>query len=345
MAETNRHKKTSERKKDHVELAVSGEVDYHKTTGFEVYHFVHNALPEINLEDVDPSGYLLGRKFKMPLFISSMTGGFRKGGSVNSIIAEVCEEYNLPFGVGSQRVALEEKETRRSFEIVRERAPTAFISANIGGCQLIDEVGKDEIECMVEMIRADAVTVHLNPLQELMQPEGDRNFCGVTKAIEDLNNNTSLPVIVKETGAGISGDVAHRLQQAGVSIIDCSGAGGTSWGKVENTRNEDRNPHPGFNDWGIPTIQCIEQINELHSRKEFELIASGGIRDGFDMVKALCLGSDFTATAQPVIKSIMDNGAEGMINLLNKLESEVVTIMCLLGVSSIDGLSKSHLYK
>jgi len=274
-----------------------------------------------------------------------MTGGFTEGGSVNSIIAEVCEEYNLPFGVGSQRVALEEKETRRSFEIVRERAPTAFIGANIGGCQLINDVGKDQIDEMVDMIRADAIIVHLNPLQELMQPEGDRNFRGILNGIEQLINHTSLPVIVKETGAGISGQVAEKLYNVGVSVIDCSGAGGTSWSKVENKRSAEQDPHPDFDDWGLPTAKCIVQINQLQSRPEFELIASGGIRDGFDIVKALCLGSDLTAVAQPVIKSIMEKGAEGMKTLLDQLNRQIITIMCLLGVTTTRELSNSYLYK
>lgn len=345
MAENNSNKKTSERKKDHVDLAISGKVGYQKTTGLEEFHFLHNALPEVNVDEIDPSGYLLGHKFRIPLFISSMTGGFTKGGSVNGIIAKVCEEYNLPFGVGSQRVALEEKSTRESFEIVRERAPTAFICANIGGCQLIDEVGKDQIDEMVDMIRADAIIVHLNPLQELMQPEGDRNFSGVLTGIKYIINHTSLPVIVKETGGGISGEVAKKLQNIGVSVIDCSGAGGTSWSKVENKRNVKKHPYPEFNDWGIPTAICIQQINELPNRSEFELIASGGIRNGFDIVKALCLGSDFTAAAQPVIKSVMEQGTEGMKNLLDQLERQIITIMCLLGATTTRELAKSHLYK
>jgi len=338
--------KTSDRKKDHVSLTVSGEVDYDIPTGFEQFRFKHNALPEVNFNEIDTTTTLLGRSFDFPLFISSMTGGYREGGSVNSIIAEFCEQNNLPFGVGSQRVALEEPDTRKSFEIVRKKAPTAFIASNIGGCQLIGNMAPSSIRHMTEMIEADAIIVHLNPLQELMQPEGDKNFEGITKGIEHLINTTLLPVIVKETGGGISGEVGKKLIDLGVSVVDIAGAGGTSWSKVENKRNIHNNAtNELFDNWGIPTVQCLLELSAVRQNSDVEIIASGGIKNSFDIAKALCLGANFTAMAQPVIKAVMNNGLEGMNILFNQLKKQVTTIMCLSGAKKISDLNNKLLVR
>ena len=336
--------KTSDRKKDHVSLSISGNVDYQKTTGFEKYYFRHNALPELDIADIDTSAELLGRRFDFPLFISSMTGGYSEGGSVNGIIATFCEQHNLPFGVGSQRVALEEQETRKSFEIVRKKAPTAFIAANIGGCQIAGGLKKRTLNDLVEMIEANALIIHLNPLQELMQPEGDRDFRNILFGIREICQLSDLPVIIKETGAGISGPVAERLITAGVSVIDIAGAGGTSWSRVENERTSNKNTMQSmFNEWGIPTVKCLQEINELEQRDAIELIASGGIRDSFDIAKSICMGANFTAAAQPVIKSIMEEGLEGMNTLYNQLKKQLTTILVLLGKKKVSELSNTDL--
>lgn len=336
--------KTSDRKKDHVSLSISGKVDYQKTTGFENYYFRHNALPELNVKDVDTSATLLGRTFDMPLFISSMTGGYSEAGSVNGIIATFCEQQNLPFGVGSQRVALEEQETRKSFEIVRQKAPTAFIAANIGGCQIAGGIKRQMLRDLIEMIKADALIIHLNPLQELMQPEGDRKFKDILEGIQHICQIGGIPVIVKETGAGISGDVAARLIEGGASVIDVAGAGGTSWSKVENERvSEHDETRQLFNEWGIPTVQCLKEINKLENRDSVELIASGGIRDGFDIAKSISLGANFAAAAQPVIKSIMNNGIEGMNTFYNQLKKQLMTILVLLGKKRINELTDTDI--
>jgi isopentenyl-diphosphate Delta-isomerase len=325
-----------ERKKDHVELTAYSDVFYQKSTGFERYDFVHNALPEVNPTEVDLGATLLGKRFSFPLFISSMTGGYTEAGSVNSIIAKCCEKHDLPFGVGSQRAMLEDDSQIESFSVVRKYAPNAFIAANIGGAQLIGGLQKEKIDLLVSSIKANAIIIHLNPLQELMQPEGDHDFVGIEKGIEHLIANTDLPVMVKETGAGISGSVARRLLTMGVDCIDTAGAGGTSWAKVENLRERQKNPMHQFNDWGIPTVECINQIVPLRETYRFDLIASGGIRSPFDLVKALALGADFAATAQPIIRAIKDAGENGLDQLIDDWKQQTQLILALLGCSSFD---------
>lgn len=332
-----------QRKKDHVNLTASGDMAYTQSAGFEDFRFRHNALPEVDKSEISTEADLLGQTFSFPLFISSMTGGYTDAGAVNSIIAEFCESENLPFGVGSQRIMLQEPETLSTFSVVREKAPTAFIAANIGGAQLIGGLSEKGVNLLIESIRADAIIVHLNPLQELMQPEGDRSFKGIENGIGQLVINSPVPVIVKETGAGISGEVAQRLLDLGVSVIDTAGAGGTSWAKVENERPSNSTPDELFNDWGIPTVQCIKEITRLKKTAQFDLIASGGVRSSLDLAKALCLGADFGAAAQPVIKAIFNEGREGLEKWYAEWKRQLTVVMILLGCSEITELSKHHL--
>lgn len=332
-----------QRKKDHVELSTTGKVDYEVSSGFPKYRFMHNALPEVNLHEVSTEAELLGRTFSFPLFISSMTGGYTDAGAVNAIIAEFCEEYNLPFGVGSQRIMLEDPDTISSFSIVREKAPTAFIASNIGAAQLINGLPKDDLNLLIDSIEADAVIVHLNTLQELMQPEGDRNFKGMEEGIRKLCEDSQAPVIIKETGAGISAEVAERLLRAGADVIDVAGAGGTSWAKIENLRSSKGNPKDIFNDWGIPTLDCVIEVNELRNSYSFDLIGSGGVRSSHDIAKAICLGADFAASATPIIKAVVNDGLEGLIKLYKIWEKELTIIMTLLGCEQINELNPEHL--
>lgn len=332
-----------QRKKDHVELTASGEVSYRQPTGFSGYRFVHNALPEINYHEVATKTTLLGRTFAFPLFISCMTGGYTDAGAVNAIIAEFCETHNLPFGVGSQRIMLEDSNAIDSFAVVRKKAPNAFISANIGGAQLIKTLPGASLQLLIESIEADAVTVHLNPLQELMQPEGDRNFKGIEEGIAQLVTDSSVPVIVKETGAGITGEVARRLLEAGVEVIDVAGAGGTSWSRVENLRKSNSDPEHLFDEWGMPTAHCVEEVNKLKQQYDFELVASGGIRSGLDIAKALCLGANFAATAQPVVKAIKEKGRDGLEDLYHSWIRQFKTALTLTGIDDVQKLDAEHL--
>ncbi|HYW34448.1 MAG TPA: type 2 isopentenyl-diphosphate Delta-isomerase [Balneolaceae bacterium] len=331
-----------QRKKDHVDLTVGGDMNYKRDTGFAHYDFVHNALPEVDIDKVSTEASFLGRTYSFPLFISSMTGGYIDGTAVNAVLAEFCEAYNLPFGVGSQRVMLEDESTIESFSIVREKAPTAFIASNIGGAQLIDGLSKENRELLVQSIRADAIIVHLNPLQELMQPEGDRNFKGIEDGIRQLKEESNLPIFVKETGAGISGAVAERLLQNNVDVIDIAGAGGTSWSKVENRRPSNQNPDTMFDEWGIPTAEALEQVVQLKNEYEFSVIASGGIRSSFDIAKAFCLGADFCAAAGPIIKAVDQGGYEGLESLVQRWKRQLKIIMTLLGCNCLDDLIPGH---
>lgn len=334
-----------ERKKDHVKLCVEGQVDYQTPTGFDQYFFRHNALPEVNLEDVSIKSSLLGRTFSFPLMISSMTGGYSDAGQINAQIARFCESRNLPFGVGSQRAMLDDPAEIQSFSVVRDEAPSAFIAANIGGAQLTGGLSAEDISLLVDSIRADAIIVHLNPLQELVQPEGDRKFAGIENGIRKLVMDTSVPVIVKETGAGISGDVARRLLAAGVSVIDIAGAGGTSWSKVENLRSENARENNLFNEWGLPTVYCLKEVALLREQFRFEIIASGGIRGAEDIVKAFALGADFTAIAGPVIRTLMDGGEEELHQLVDRWEAQTARILTLLGRCSVKECNPNDLVK
>lgn len=332
-----------DRKKDHVELTVTDGTQYAQTAGLERYQFIHNALPELNFEEVSTEAKFLGQTFSFPLFISSMTGGYSEAGPVNSIIAEFCEAENLPFGVGSQRAMLEDDSLTETFSVVRDKAPNAFICSNIGGAQLIGGLGTRELTTLIDSVKANAIIVHLNPLQELMQPEGDRNFKGILAGIEQLVKDTEIPVIVKETGAGISEHTARRLLNVGVEVIDVAGAGGTSWAKVENFRSSNSSANHHFDEWGIPTADCIQQLSKLEWERSFEIIASGGIRSAFDIAKSLCLGAHFTASAQPVIKAIKNGGYEGLENLFLQWHKDLKTILLLLGCDGTEKLNSTHL--
>lgn len=295
---------TRKRKPEHVEIAVRNQGNYEKTSGFEKYDFIHNALPELSYDEIDTSAALLDAVFSFPLFISSMTGGYKGSEAINAKIAEFCESQKLPFGVGSQRAMIENPEETESFSIVRKKAPSAFICANIGGAQVGAGIGDSGIRRIIDSIEANALIVHLNPLQEMMQPEGDRSFKGILNGIENLSRTIGIPLIVKETGAGISADTARRLINAGVQTIDIAGAGGTSWARVENERSTHPVSRPQFNNWGIPTAGALVKMAEIKWETNVQIIASGGIRTAFDMAKALCLGADFAAMALPVIQAI-----------------------------------------
>lgn len=329
------------RKEDHIRLTVDNQSAYSYDAGFNQFRFRHNALPELDLNQISIEASFMKRVFSMPLFVSSMTGGFSGATQVNEIIAKVCENHNLPFGVGSQRAILENPDSTASFAVVRKTAPSAFIAGNIGGAQLIGRLNKASVSILIDSIQADALIVHLNPLQELMQPEGDRNFCGILDGIADLTSKSHVPVIVKETGAGISTQIARKLLEAGVTAIDIAGSGGTSWAKVENLRNN-ANAYPEFDDWGIPTTYCL---NELHQAgiEPGRIIASGGVRSAHDMVKCICLGAGFTATAQPIIAAVNKGGEDALNTLIERWKTITRYSLLLLGCAKIRDLNRSHL--
>lgn len=320
-----------DRKADHLALTADGRSSYGKSAGFEAYDFVHNALPEAGPSSVDLSVSLLGRTFPAPVFVSSMTGGLEQGREVNRAIARFCQRNGLPFGVGSMRAMLERPELTDTFAVVRHEAPDAFVAANIGGAQLIGGLPQHQLRRLLEAVAADAIIVHLNPLQELLQPEGDRDFTGVTEGIRQLVAGCGVPVIVKETGAGISGAVAKRLHACGVRVVDVAGAGGTSWSKVENARKDAPRPYERlFDEWGMPTAHCLIDIKTQYL-PDMEVMASGGIRSAHDVVKSLCMGAKTCGFAGTLIGIILREGEEGLQQWYEDLMTGLRMTMCLLG--------------
>ncbi len=292
--------KTESRKKDHVELVIEKGAQYEKTTGFEKLEFVHNALPEVSLEKIDLSVKFLGYQLKYPLVITGMTGGYSDATAINKGLAEAAQRHGLAFGLGSQRAMIEKPELAKTY-LVRDVAPDIPVISNIGAYQL-KKYSFEQIESLVDSVEADALAVHLNPLQEVIQGEGDTDFTGIVDAISKTAEKLDVPVIAKETGAGISQNVALKLKSAGVKYIDLEGAGGTSWSKVEYLRSA---ATAGFENWGIPTLHSI-----LECRGILPMIASGGIRSGIDAAKAIALGAELSGAAYPFIKAFTEGSIE-----------------------------------
>jgi isopentenyl-diphosphate delta-isomerase len=332
------------RKQDHVKLTAENQSAYSFDAGLDRWKLRHNALPELNLTDISITSELLSRNFAFPVMLSSMTGGYAGATQMNAIIARAAQRFNIPMGVGSQRAMLVDASQRDSFEVVRKVAPDAFIAGNIGGAQLIGGLPQAELDLLIESVRADALIVHLNPLQELMQAEGDRNFSGIIDGIKHLCQASPIPVMVKETGAGIDITTAMKLAVSGVRVIDIAGAGGTSWARVENLRQEESDARHDFDNWGLSTSDCLLEYPPKKERN-FEVIASGGIRTPLHVLTALCLGADFTAVAQPVLAAIHQNGAEGLDHFLNRWQESLKIGLLLCGAANVNLLSQKNLIR
>ncbi|MDO8553387.1 MAG: type 2 isopentenyl-diphosphate Delta-isomerase [Candidatus Micrarchaeota archaeon] len=333
--------KTESRKKDHVDLVLKKDVQYAKFSGFERIDFIHNALPECNFDEIDLSCEFLGKKLSYPLLITGMTGGYKDAERINKSLAAAAEKFGLAFGVGSQRAMIETPELKKTY-YVRDVAPNIPLIANIGGVQL-KKYGLEKVSSLVSSIEADALAIHLNPLQEMIQPEGDRDFIGVLAAIKNACEKLGVPVIVKETGAGISQDVALQLKQAGASYIDVSGSGGTSWSKVEYMR---KGAIPGFENWGIPTVDAIIQC-----RGVLPIIGSGGVRDGIDAAKCIALGCNLAGAAYPFIKSLESSSQVAPRQPSSSLEvlietwiNQMKTCALLTGSKNYSELKKAKLF-
>lgn len=336
---------TSSRKKDHVELCVNADVTYrNKTAGFERVEFVHNALPELDFTDIDTATTFLGKVASLPLMISCMTGGYDDAVQINGDLAEVCEALSIPMGVGSQKQALESSAHHESFRIVRRNAPSVAITANIGAAEAARQSVRDSIRVILDLVEADALTVHLNPLQELLQPEGTPSFRGVLNGIEQLATTLDIPIIVKEVGSGISGDVARRLLDAGVQVLDVAGAGGTSWAGVEILRNHDKVSMSDFWDWGLPTVECLRQTAPLKQEYMFALVASGGVTSGLDVAKALALGADMGAAARVFLKTLMDQDQKALHTQIQLWRHQLQSVMFLTGSATIADLQTAPVF-
>jgi isopentenyl-diphosphate delta-isomerase len=326
---------TGRRKLEHLQINLGSDVRMHETTtGFERCRFVHDALPEIALADVDVSADLFGHRLGAPILISSMTGGVKEGWEINRRLAAAAQRFGCAMGVGSQRIALSEPEAARYFTL-RDVAPDILLFANLGAVQLNYGCGVDECRRAVEMIEAGALILHLNPLQEALQPEGNRDFSGLLRRIEQVCDALDAPVIVKEVGCGISESVARRLASVGVAAIDVGGAGGTSWSAVESRRAVTpaaRRISETFIDWGIPTAESLEMARRGAPRTP--LIASGGLRTGLDAAKAIALGADLAGFAGPLLKAAAAGEAE-IVELIACLIEELRLAMFCGGARAI----------
>ncbi|MFP5269598.1 type 2 isopentenyl-diphosphate Delta-isomerase [Coleofasciculus sp.] len=332
---------TQTRKADHIRICLNEDVQFHQiTNGLERYRFTHCCLPEINRREIDISTRFLGKILGAPLLISSMTGGTQQAQTINFRLAQVAQEYQLAMGVGSQRVAVENPQVADTFA-VRSLAPDILLLANLGAVQLNYSYGLDECLRVVELLAADALILHLNPLQECIQTNGDTNFHGLLDKINKVCSKLPVPVIAKEVGNGISAPMAQKLLEAGVSAIDVAGAGGTSWAKVESERAlnlKQRRLGQTFADWGLPTADCITSIREI--APDVPLIASGGLRNGLEVAKAIALGADLAGLAFPFLQAASES-TEAVDELVQLLIAEITTVLFCTGNVNLSQLRQS----
>ncbi|MFO0291278.1 MAG: type 2 isopentenyl-diphosphate Delta-isomerase [bacterium] len=333
------------RKSEHLRVCIEEDVEFQQlTSGLEKYRFTHCCLPELDRSDIELGTTFLGKSLKAPILISSMTGGTELAHLVNTRLATVAQRYGLAMGVGSQRIALEQPELAPTFA-VRSLAPDILLLANLGAVQLNYGCGLEDCLKLVELLEADALILHLNPLQEWVQSEGDSNFKGLLAKIEQICAQLPVPVIAKEVGNGISAVTAKQLIEAGVAAIDVAGAGGTSWAKVESQRAKDnRQRHLGqvFADWGLPTAECITAIRSMNST--IPLIASGGLKNGLDLAKSIALGADLGGLARPFLVAAIESEA-AVDELVKFLIAELEIVLFCTGNPNLSALKHSGALK
>jgi len=332
----------SERKSDHIRINLEEDVRSGLTTGLERYRFIHQALPELDLERVDLSLTLFDKPLKAPLLISSMTGGTPEAALINRTLALAAQETGVAMGLGSQRAALEDPSLASTYQ-VRQVAAEIMLFANLGAIQLNYNYTLDHCQRAVDMVQADALILHLNPLQEAVQPEGDTRFAGLLNKIEALCKKLPVPVVVKEVGWGISGQVARQLADAGVAAIDVAGAGGTSWSQVELHRAQNESQArlaAAFIDWGIPTAESIHYIRQ--AAPDMLVFASGGLRSGVDIAKCIALGATLGGLASPLLKTATQS-IGSTVQMIEEICREIQIAMFVSGAGNLDALSRTQL--
>jgi len=327
------------RKADHLKINLEMDVRSGLTNGLERFHFIHEALPNNDLAAIDTTLTMFGKKMESPILISSMTGGTPDAKKINRHLAEAAQEMCFAMGVGSQRAALENPDLAKTFSVSRKVAPKILLFANLGAIQLNYGYGIDHCRIAVDMIEADALILHLNPIQEALQNNGDTNFTGLARKIENVCKKLEVPVIVKEVGWGISEKTAKTLSQCGVAAIDVAGAGGTSWSQVEMHRASDKFTQQlagTFFDWGIPTAKSI--INVKRVAPQIKVFASGGLKNGLDIAKSLALGATLGGMASHFLKSAAIS-TEKAVETMKLTRMQIRVAMFAAGVNSLDNMS------
>lgn len=332
-----RDRLTSQRKLDHLRICRDEDVE-RGDPGFDDVLLVHRALPECDMKEISLETRFLGWNFGSPLFIAGMTGGHEETKEVNRRLAAAAEHFGIGMGVGSQRAALEDPSLEGTFRIVRDTAPHAFLCANLGIVQL-REHGAEWAERAVEMIDAQALVIHLNFLQEAIQPEGDHRAKGCLEALRELCRSFRRPVIVKETGAGIDRRVASEIMAAGASAVDIGGTGGTSWAAVETIRAERRGRKGSviFSEWGMPTVVSLCEVASTGA----PVIATGGVRNGLHVAKCIALGAVMTGMALPLFRAAIE-GEDELFQMIEQIHGELRVAMFLTGSPSIYELGKAR---
>lgn len=328
-----------DRKAEHIRLALDTRMQL-GGGAFDAYHFGHEALPEIDMAEIDLSVEFLGRRLAAPLLISCMTGGTESAGLINRNLAAGAERTGVAVGVGSQRKALEDPAKADTFR-VREVAPSVPLLANLGAVQLNYGMGVRECRQAVEMIQADALVLHLNPLQEAIQPEGQCNFSGLLPKIGEVVRELGVPVVAKEVGSGLSARAARDLAAQGVRILDIAGVGGTSWARIEAARAGDVEIGEIFAGWGLPTPLSIQEVRKV---PDVTVIASGGIRNGVDAAKAIALGADLVGMAYPFLGPATES-PDKVADKVRRFVQELKICMFCLGVTTVAELRNVTLRK
>lgn len=335
---------TSSRKADHIRINLEEGVDSGLTTGLENYAFIHQALPELNLEEINLGIELFGKKLRAPILISSMTGGTPEAAAINRTLAKAAQDSGIAMGLGSQRAAVEDPQLITTFQ-VRDVAPDILLFANLGAIQLNYGYGIDQCRRAVEMIEADGLILHLNALQEALQPEGDTRFAGLRGKIEAICRQLPVPVIAKEVGWGFSEESARQLRDAGIAAFEVAGAGGTSWSQVEMHRAQTESQAriaATFVEWGIPTSDSIRNVRRV--APDLPIFASGGLRTGLDIAKCIALGATIGGMAGPFLKAA-SRSLEDTQSAIAEIRREIQVTMFAAGFASIDELQRARLIR
>jgi isopentenyl-diphosphate delta-isomerase len=338
MADAHRTEHTAKRKNEHIHICLDEQVNGEQiTNGFERYRFLHEALPEIDFNEISTSATVFGKQQATPLLISSMTGGTELAHAINLRLVSAAEKRGWAIGLGSIRAAIENERLSYSYQL-REHAPNVWMIANIGAVQFNYGYSVEQCRKAVQIMGANALVLHLNSMQEVFQPEGDTNFRDLLPKIADLCETLEVPVGVKEVGWGINGALAKKLVECGVQFIDVAGAGGTSWSQVEKFRQSDelrKQAAQTFAGWGIPTAQCVVDVR-AHSANSF-LIASGGMNNGLEAAKAIALGADLVGYGRALLSAAIDS-VELVERQLERVEFELRAAMFGIGVSDLHQL-------